>query len=273
MNSKGAIKLLTATAVASAIGMVGSTAMASNIASIETQANNSTASITSDPVIEAILSQPGTFDGKTYTGWSYLVQDSSGSLDIFYSSTASSYVPVVGNAVSISGNFSPFDGIPEVDNSTANPLSISTVSTGNAVAPSIATIPQVNVTSETANDIINTPYAGYYVQLDNVTISGAGGLFPTAGANASYTLTDTSNNSMVMFFWTTSYSTDGAMGGTTIPSGEVDVDGFVDYFAGSSESEFVATSITPVPEPGSMALYGVGSVLAGLFSYRFRKQA
>ena len=270
MKSKGAKNLLLAAALVSTIG---SRAMAQDVATIETQAANSDVVLSSDPVITAILSQPGTVNGHTYTGYSFLAQDSSGSLDFFYSTTASSYVPVVGNAISVSsGNFSPFDGIPEVANSAANPLSISTVSTGNPVlAPTTVTIPQINVTSLTANNIINTPYAGYYVQLNDVTISGAPATFPNS--TASYTITDGSNNSMVWFFWESSYSTDGAMIGTSIPTGPVDMDGFVDYFANSSEAEFVATSITPVPEPAPIALGAISSILSGLFFYRVRKTA
>ena len=61
-------------------------------------------------------------------------------------------------------------------------------------------------------------------------------------------------------------------GGTTVPTGEVDVEGFLDFYAGSSETEFVPISITTVPEPATLALCGVGSVL-GLAGYRLRKKA
>ena len=63
-------------------------AHAANIATIETQASGTAVTLDTSPVVTAILSQPGTWNGKTYTGWSFLAQDSSGSLDIFATATA-----------------------------------------------------------------------------------------------------------------------------------------------------------------------------------------
>ena len=271
MKIKGTKNLLMAAAAVSAIGVCASTALAQNISTVEGQASSTAASLSDNPVITAVLSQPGTVDGRSYTSWSFLVQDGTGSLDVFYSSTASSYVPVVGNTVSINGNYSPFDGIPEIANSTAHPLSITTVGTASVPSPAVVTIPQINATTE-VNNLINTPYAGYYIQLDNVTITGAPAVWPTAGANGTYTVTDGAN-SMVLFDWTTSYSTDGALGGTTIPTGPVDLDGFVDFFATSSEAEFIPTSVISVPEPASMSMFAIGAIMTGVFCYRLRKKA
>ncbi len=205
-----------------------------------------------------------------------MAPDSTGSLDIFYNSSVSTYVPTLGDGLSVTGTWSPFDGIPEVENSGAvQALSITKESSGNSYSgPMLTTIPAINVTSETATGVINTSGAGYYLQLNNITIGNTSGNpdFPTH-ANASYTLTDPSANSMIMFFWASSYATDGALGGTLIPTGPVNMDGFVDFFAASSEAEFVATSITPVPEPSALSLCGgIGSLLAWV-GYRLRKKS
>ena len=92
------------------------------------------------PVVTAILSQPGTGDGYTYTTYSFLAQDSSGSLDIFSSLSGLGYTPTVGDAISISGTYSPYHQIPEL----ATITSITLQSSGNAVSsPSVYTIPQL----------------------------------------------------------------------------------------------------------------------------------
>jgi hypothetical protein len=290
MNSKGVTKLLIVAATASAIGISASTVLAqTNIADIEGQANATAAFVQSDPVVTVVGSTPGTVaDGYTYASWQYFVQDSSGSLDVFYSSTkATGYTPTVGDEVSVQGEYSPFDDVPEIENgngTTLPAIGVTKVSSGNTVpAPPVLNISQVNVGiapgQGTGAAIMNTPYVGYYVQLDDVTISGVGSTW-TTHANDTGTITDGSG-SMTLFLYASSYSdcgliaTDGGLDptGAAVPTGPVDMDGYVDYFAGSSEAEFVPLSITSVPEPTMMGLYGLGSVLAGLFCYRFRKTA
>jgi hypothetical protein len=54
----------------------------------------------------------------------------------------------------------------------------------------------------------------------------------------------------------------------------VDLTGFVDFFAGSSEAEFIPVSISAVPEPTALPLCGAGlALVAGVFCSRSRKQA
>lgn len=57
-----------AIAVAALLGIAGN-AIASSIAAVEAQANNTPASLDQNPVITAILSAPGTVNGLTYTNW------------------------------------------------------------------------------------------------------------------------------------------------------------------------------------------------------------
>lgn len=241
------------------------------------------------PVVTAILSQPGPVNGHTY-GWSFLATDATGSIDIFASSAtlntvAPGYSPSVGDAISVSGSYQPFDQIPEIDSTTAGkggPLtSVALQSQGNAVpAPVPVTIGQINVQTLPFN------VAGYLLQLNNVTIGGNSGpyatTFPTYSqvtgapiptAVETYTVSD-GVNTMTLFDWVTSYSVDGAMGGNAVPTGPVNMTGFVDVFGSGStaSAEFIPMSITAaVPEPSVMNLCGAGSVLAYVIA-RFRSK-
>jgi hypothetical protein len=139
----------------------------------------------------------------------------------------------------------------------------------------VSTIPTVNVPT------LPFSVAGYFLQLNDVTIGGSGGvggLFPTYAqattATETFTVTDSANNSMTLFDWVTSYSTDGAMGGTAVPTGPVNIDGFVDVFGTgtAASAEFVPMVITSVvPEPDALKLCGEGLLVAAL--YVFRKKA
>ena len=115
--------------------------------------------------------------------------------------------------------------------------------------------------------------------MNNVTIGGSGGvngLFPDAGnystANETFTVTDGSGNSMALFDWVSSYSTCAAFGDQAIPTGPVDLTGFVDVFGtgATASAEFVPISITAVPEPANLGILG-GCALA--FVALFRRNA
>jgi hypothetical protein len=273
MKSKGAKKLLLVTTLASALALPGSNALASSAAQIEAGGSGT---VTYDngsgayPVVSAILTAPvGSLDGYTYSTWAFLAQDSTGSLDMFYRTSAySGYSPTLGDAITVSGAYAPFDGIPEI----GTPLSVTLQSSGNPVpAPTVVTIPQINVSALNSEGLASS-YAGYYLEVQDVTLGNAGSTW-TTHANVTTSITDQSDNTMVLYDWASSYSTCGALGGTVAPTGLVDVYGFVDFFASSSEAEFVPTLITPVPEPSAMSLCGgIGSLLAWI-CYRWRKKA
>jgi hypothetical protein len=252
----------------SAVVSFAATALADNIATIEGNASGTLVTLNSSAVINAILSQPGTYGGHTYTGWSFLVQDSTGSLDIFASATTLSglgYTPAVGDTINVSGTYSPFHQIPEIGTVTA----ISKVGSGVPAAPVVQTIPTLN------QGTLPFSTAGYLLEVDNVTISGGGAsstTFPTyAGGNVSYTMTDGSANSMVFYDWVTSYSTAAAMAGNPVPTGPVNMIGFDSVFTSgtTSTAEFTAMEIIPVPEPATFALIGLG--LGGLLASRRRQ--
>jgi hypothetical protein len=245
------------------------------------------------PVITAILSAPhgsvynptASLDGYTNNNWSFLAQDTTGSLDLFYFSSLNSgftpagYVPVVGDTILAQGNYSPFSGIPEIANSAPHPLSVTYGSSGNPFytpVPTVTTIPVINVGTN-GHGLSLSGLGGTLLELDNVTISGAGANW-AFHQNVTGTITDLGANSMTMFLWASSYSTCAAIaaGGGPVPTGLVDMTGFISDFYNTATStlvaEFVPISITSVPEPVSMTLWGLGSALAWV-CYRLRKRA
>jgi hypothetical protein len=252
-------------------------AWAQNIATVEAGPSDVAATLGTDPVVTAILSQPGVFGGHTYTGWSFLANDGSGSVDVFATAatlTTLGYTPTLGDSISLGGTYFPFHQIPEFESSTPAALAITLVSQGNPIpAPVVATIPQLDQTT------LPFSLAGELIQLNNVTIGnnlGANGtVFPTFAQdtvpNESYTVTDGSANSMVLFDWVSSYSTAAALGGTAVPTGPVDLIGFVSVngTGTSATAEFTPTEILPTPEPATLTLLTVGG---GLLAFAFRKR-
>jgi len=281
------IRPLLSVLVTATVALAQATAWANSAASIQTQANLTAATYDDNgsgnfPIVSVILSAPvGALDGYTYGNWAYLAADTTGSLDMFYSSTvvgpAANYPnPTVGDTILATGTYSVFDAIPEIENNAVQAMNVlGPGSTGNPPwhpSPVVTTIPTINVGTNAhgLNSAVQggISLAGNYLQLNNVMI-GTNGNWPTH-ANLSTTITDQSANSMTLFFWASSYSTDGAMGGLPIPQGLVDMTGFVDDFGNSAE--FVPITITAVPEPSAMALCGLGFALAGV-CYRLRKKA
>jgi len=240
------------------------------------------ASSGSFPVITTILTRPGTLDGYTYGNWSYFAQDTTGSLDLFYSTSVAGgqgYTPVVGDMILASGNYSPYSGIPEIANSAGHPFSVTYGSSGNAFyspLPVLTTIPVINVGTN-GHAVSQSGLSGTLLQLKDVKISGLPANW-TVHANMTGTITDQSNNSMTMYLWASSYSTCGAIAanGDPIPTGLVDMTGFIsDFYSTVTSSitpEFVPTSITVVPEPFALNLCGLGAALAWV-CYRLRRKA
>jgi len=235
--------------IAAAAALGNATAFAQDAAMIETDASGTLVTY-SDATITAVLSQAGTSsDGYSYSNWAFLANDGTGSLEIFgHLPSGSTYVPTVGDQITLSGTYSPFNSIPEIGTLT----SITLVSSGNPVAPSVVTtIPTID---SALPNLPEPSIGGQLLTLDNVTISGLT-TFPTH-ANGTATITDGGGNTMTLFQYASSYSGAGALGGQSVPTGPVDITGIADVFDGATE--FIPVAITPVPEPSCLALLGMG---------------
>jgi hypothetical protein len=245
-------------ALLAAVLASGTGAMASTIASLEAQPSG-TAGLTADnasgafPVITAILSKPGTVNGLTYTNWAFLLNDGTGSVEVFGKlPTGSTYTPTVGDAISATGTYSPFNQIPELASLTA----ITQQSTGHvAPLPAHVSIPDVNVNP------LPLTRGGYLLEIDNVTITNTTSSTTFGSSTLTLGITD-GTNSMTMFYWPTSYSVaNSSLSGMTIPTGPVDIIGIADVFGTNpGVPEFVPMTIAAAPEPASLGLLAVGGL-------------
>jgi hypothetical protein len=254
-------------AIASAVVSLGANVLASDISTILSQPTGTPITLDSSPIVTAILSAPGTLDGYTYTSYSFLAQDTSGSLDIFGSLSGLGYTPTVGDAITVSGTFSPYHQVPEIATVTA----ISATSSGNpGFGVPITTIP---IAAASGTGTLPSSLAGTLLTIDNVTLyTDSGATVPVSGnfathANTALYMKDSGGNIMELYVWASSYSTCGALGGTPIPTGTVDVTGFLSQ-SGTFGPEMTPFSITSVPEPSTLALVGLG--VAGLLIRRRR---
>ncbi|HEX4793731.1 MAG TPA: IPT/TIG domain-containing protein, partial [Humisphaera sp.] len=207
------------------------------IAAAEALPSGSVVTLDNNPVITKILTVGGgnVVNGLTYGSWAFLINDGTGSLEVF-STITNGYTPTVGDALSISGTFSPFDQIPELGTIT----SISAISHGNTAGsdPLLRTIAQVK------NNPLPSDIAGHLVELDNVTITGEGSSFGNTNSPSGAKITDSSGN-MTLFYWPTSYSrANQFFFGTPVPTGPVNLLGIVDVFSGTPE-------FIPIEEPNT----------------------
>ncbi len=82
------------------------------------------ATLDQNPVVSTVLSTPTSTNGLATTRYIFLVDDGTGSMDVFGQPLAAAqlpggYVPVAGDALTISAPNSPFNGIPELGSPTA----------------------------------------------------------------------------------------------------------------------------------------------------------
>src|SRR5262249_11866293 len=136
-------------AIFAAVWFVPGTLQASTVAQVEQQAINSPATLDHDPVITAIVGQPGTGDGFIHTNYDIVVNDGTGSMQLLGTlPDGNTYVPTVGDAISVTGTLVPFKTEPEINAITA----ITKVSSGNPVpGPIKVTIPQIQALAMAEN--------------------------------------------------------------------------------------------------------------------------
>jgi hypothetical protein len=235
---------------------------AATIAAVEALPTGTLTTVDQNPVVTALLTEQGTFNGKAYSSNSFLVNDGTGSLEIFGVPNAT-YSPNLGDALTVSGTYSPFHQIPEIGTVTA----LGVVSAGNPVpGPITATIPQLNVAT--------TPFtlATYLINVNDVTITGAPATFGIT--NFSATITDTSSNSMALFYWPTSLGVSNInLFGTAVPAGPVNMTGIVSVFTSGTTvlPEFSPLTVTLVPEPAGFLLAGIGLAVVAATKWRQKK--
>jgi hypothetical protein len=244
---------------------------ASTIAQVELTASGTLATLDQNPVVSAVLSTPSTTNGVTTTRNIFLVDDGTGSMDVF-GPTASGgalpggYVPAAGDNLTISATNSPFNGIPEL----ATPTAITKNSSGNPVPPPLVeTIPAM--AGYTAPPTVGNPYpsfAGHLVTVKNVNISSlVAGNYGTA--NVSVTLTDSSSNTLTGFYNPTTYAlANQNLFGTPITTGPVNATGLIQLF--SNAPELLIMKLTPVPEPSTFVLAAMS--LVGLVVAKVRRR-
>ena len=245
------------------------------------------------PIITAIGSQPGTFGGHTYTGWSVFAQDATGSLNLFIS--AATLTTLTGNAnatlsvgdkINVAGQCSSFHQIPEITFST-NPASnnyLQIVSSGNPLpTPPVFSISQLNQ-GNVINPTIPFNQAGYFLEVPLFYISSpSNGLttlpgYTTVISNETFTMTD-NTGSMTFFDWTSSFSSAAHLADAWFPPNLVgtpigpyylyEMYGFVSVNPGGP-AEFTPLLNLVIPEPSPVVL--VASGLLGLLALRRRKQ-
>jgi len=280
--------------VTSALAFIGTRVLADDAVDIDTYPPNVVATLdgngdflyggnNQDATVDNFMSWPGTVGGETYSSWSMLVADASGSMVVDASAASLAglhYTPAVGDIVSVTGTFSPNLALPVL-----TPTGVTVASRGNPQMVGSEKTTIGNVLSGTGpgyGGLFNLPIRedleGYLVEIDDVTISGQGSLtvFPatnsgTGGLNNLY-LNDTAGHKLTMYFSYTSYACDGAMVGAPIPTSPVDVWGLLTSdpsVTGTTtnwQDQLIPTAFEGIPEPSSFMLAGIGllSLIAAL---------
>jgi hypothetical protein len=193
---------------------------------------------------------------STTNGYNIDVQDTSGGTQLFrFPTTAfTSFTPAIGQVVDVTATNSPFGGNNEFSNVGA---SVSLVNATSTFVPTTVTTAQLN-DAFTGTVPADKLFLDETVTLANVTISSTNTTF---AVSTTYNASDALGTSVLFIPAATSYSFVAALAGQSIPTGPVNITGFVDYFSTGSEVELYPTAITPVPEPAALGLIAAAGTL------------
>lgn len=261
-NAQVAALIMSAVSAAPALAQI-------TIAQAEQEANNTSNTTIDTSTITDVISQGGGFvsDGYTYTNWSFLANDGTGSLDVFGKMpTGSTYTPTVGDTIQATGTYYPFRNTPELETLT----SITKEGTASSIAsPTVVTIPQLLQLANTATSSNSNAIQGYLLQLNDVTFTGlensSAGNVPestmTQHANNEWTATDSEGNAVLMYQYASSYSVSAGLAlenGGAIPTTAQDVIGLAQIYNGTAEfiplSYSNSTNVAPPPPANKTVL-------------------
>jgi hypothetical protein len=184
----------------------------------------------------------------------YLLQDSTGALEGFDIPFGAGSAPVAGDQVNLSGAWEPFHELPEIGSHGSITAAEEIGTTNNPLPAPIAftTEDMQNGSSVGAADLMQVG------NLDNVTFVETG-TFSTANENSNedFEVTDGTDIAQVFVSSSSQYF------GTAIPTTPVDIHGYLRIFSSTPDSNFEydllgSNAITPVPEPASISLLGIG---------------
>ncbi len=209
--------------------------------------------INSSPVITAIVSQPTTVNGVSFSSWSFLIQDTStaaGAVNdaaLVYSVPATDITggtPAVGDTVNVSGAFFlSNNSLPEINGNAESSTSVAITATG-ATVPAVMSTSISSLASNSGFNKYNV--SGQLVSLSNVAISGAPASQATFYTTSFSATLDDSTGATMHLDYNSAYSgqTGANYGGSsTTPATGQDIIGFTDFYNG--ETEIYPLSIKP----------------------------
>jgi hypothetical protein len=226
---------------------------------------------------------------KTAAYETFLLQDSTGAIEAYHdgavNNSSATYLPAVGDAVSLTGYSAAFHSLFEAENNAANTsagtptlaLSVTFLSSGNAV-PTPATLTVAGLQNGSSIGLSEQSEIGILAGV-HFTSNGGSGSAGTTGnfvSGGTYAVTDASGKIVTIYV----PSTDTAVIGQPIPTGTTSVTGYLGQYDGTiasnnaSGSSFSGYELDPtiapvgVPEPASVSVLAFSA--AGLTGCRRR---
>ena len=241
--------------------MHASPAAAETISDLYANGSANTGPFTFDAVVSAVLD---THAAGTTTTTNFVLQDATGSVETYQIPTTS-YVPVVGQNLTVTAPNTKYKGGAEID-ATGSTFVVNATGTLTPSHP-VLTAAQVAAT-DTADGAV-APYAEAIVTVDDVRLSTSSTsvITPTAlNDGTSYYLIDSTGSAVLYPYGNDTSSADAVAEANALNAATgyfanpIDVTGFVQPFGGVAE--LYPSSITPVPTPP--CLYSSVLGLAGL---------